>query len=389
MVATPFSCRTNWELSENKITFTLDKLKEDNIDIINLTESNPTKCNFHYPAEIVSSLSSKENLSYSPHSQGNLLARKAVSAYYKTMGLNVDEDAIFLTSSTSEGYCYLFRILADTGDNVIFPRPSYPLFQFLTDLNDVKMKNYSLAYDKAWSVDFDSLLEEISIKTKAVAVVNPNNPTGSFIKECEKSKLNKICKENNLAIISDEVFFDFCFDENKKYPSFVENDEVLTFALGGLSKTLGMPQMKLSWIIISGPDDLVEEAKARLDVVADTFLSVNTPVQNACPVWLSKRVEIQQQMLNRIKCNLTFLEKELDNSKADLLKTEGGWYVAFKISDKYKEEDLVLELLKKDHVFVHPGYFFDFQDEPYVVVSLLPEQENFQKGIGRVINRLS
>lgn len=386
-----FSRRTNWPLSSNRIAQALDRLKKANIPIIDLTESNPTCCGFVYPSEnILQPLASDKNLRYDPQPQGSLEAREAVSRYYKEQGHEVAVERIFLTASTSEAYSYLFRLLADAGQEVLFPRPSYPLFQFLGDLNDVTLRHYSLEYLDRWCIDLKSLEEAVGPKMKAVVLVNPNNPTGSFIKKDELSVLNRICRAKNIPIISDEVFADFAFPGSKDAVSLVGNDAVLTFVLGGLSKTLLLPQMKLSWIIVSGPEELVKEACQRLEVIADTYLSVNTPVQNAVAGWLSAKEEFQSPVKQRTMDNLRFLEEAVKTTKCQLRKPEGGWYAVIRIPPTdISEEDLILELLEKDHVFVHPGYFFDFDEDGFLVVSLLPPSDDFKEGIQRIFQRIA
>jgi len=368
----------------------VDNLKKENVEILNLTESNPTKCGFRYPKRILKSLYDKKNFFYAPDAQGMLETRQAISEYYKTKNINVRPEQIFLTSSTSEAYSYLFRLLANPEDRILFPHPSYPLFQFLGDLNDVALDFYALQYLDQWVIDFGSLKDLITSHTKSIVLVNPNNPTGSFFRMYELEELNGLCQKNRLSIICDEVFHDFSINPHENHLSLINNKSVLTFVLGGFSKTLGLPQMKLSWIVISGPDDLVKEASARLEVIADTYLSVNTPVQNACRVWLKYKKDLQSQILNRIRNNFSLLKKLFSsNSPCQLLNMEGGWYGVLKLPLHYSEEQIVLDCLKEDHVFVHPGYFFDFLDEPYIVLSLLPQEAIFEKGLTRILNRVS
>ena len=386
-----FSKRTNWPLSSNRIAKALDRLKKANIPIIDLTESNPTRCGFVYPSQrILQPLASDKNLRYEPQPQGSLVARQAISRYYKEQGHEVAVDRIFLTASTSEAYSYLFRLLADAGEEVLFPRPSYPLFQFLGDLNDVALNYYPLVYTDHWYIDLPQLEECVQPATKAVILVNPNNPTGSFIKKDELSVLNRICQTKNIPIISDEVFADFAFPGSKDAVSLVNNDAVLTFVLGGLSKTLLLPQMKLSWIIVSGPEELAKEACQRLEMIADTYLSVNTPVQNAVAGWLSRKEEFQAPVKQRTLDNLRFLEEAVKTTECQLLNPEGGWYAVIWIPlPKISEEEFILQLLEKEHVFVHPGYFFDFEQEGFLVVSLLPAADIFKEGIRRILQRIA
>ena len=386
-----FSQRTNWPLSSNRIAQTLDQLKKTNVPFIDLTESNPTRCGFNYPApEILQPLASEANLRYAPDPQGSLPAREAVVHYYKSQGVTVLPEQVFLAASTSEAYSYLFRLLVDAGQEVLFPRPSYPLFQFLGDLNDVALRYYPLEHSDRWRINLEALENTTGPGTKAVVLVNPNNPTGSYIRRDELAALNGVCRRKGTAIICDEVFWDFPLTERIDRVSLAGNGEVLTFVLGGVSKTLALPQMKLSWIIVSGPADLVHDARQRLEVIADTYLSVNTPVQNAVAGWLSSREEFQGQIKRRTLDNLRFLEEAVKTTQCQLLKPEGGWYAVIRIPlGKISEEEFVLELLEKDHVFVHPGYFFDFDEEGFLVVSLLPPADISKEGIKRIFQRIT
>ena len=281
-----FSRRCDWELATNKVTSLYQELKNEGADIIDLTVSNPTRCGFEYPQQdILQALTHPDNLKYQADSQGLLKAREAVCRIYQEQGIAVNPQNIFLTASTSEAYSYLFRLIVNPSESVLFPSPSYPLFQFLGELNDVQLRYYSLKYDQQWIMDFESLKNEIQADSKAVVLVNPNNPTGSYVSEAEIEQLNRLCVSEGLAIISDEVFFEFAHD-SQPHPSLAKNSEVLTFVLGGLSKTLGLPQMKLGWILLNGPGAIVSEARQKLEIIADTYLSVNAPVQHAIPVWL-------------------------------------------------------------------------------------------------------
>ena len=386
-----FARRTDWPLASNKLTVALEHLREEETPILDLTESNPTRCGFSYPEEdIIRSLARSENLAYAPSPQGSFEVREAISSYYKEKGLLVSSEQIFLTASTSEAYSYLFRLLANPSDQVLFPHPSYPLFSFLGDLNDCIMDTYPLCYDGKWHIDLKAVSAILRHDTKALVLVNPNNPTGSFVRQEELEELNVLCQQHNTALICDEVFSDFSLDQNKTRTSLVNNTEVLTFVLGGISKTLGLPQMKLSWIVINGPQDLVRKASSRLEVIADTYLSVNTPTQNAFSIWLSYRKEIQEGINGRIRENYYFLKEQAEHVRGcELLATEGGWYAVLKIPDKYGEEEWALNFLNDDHVYVHPGYFFDFDTESFIIVSLLPPGNIFQDGIKRVLGRIT
>ncbi|MCK5580735.1 MAG: pyridoxal phosphate-dependent aminotransferase [Candidatus Omnitrophica bacterium] len=381
-----FAQRTAWQLSSNKITQVLTQLRESGEEILDLTESNPTRCGFSYPSEeIMDALQSPCNLEYRPSSQGLLSAREAVCAYYQRKNVEITPDQVFLTASTSEAYSFLFRLLANPGEEILFPRPGYPLFEFLIDLNDLKWRTFPLVYKEGWHVDLEGLASEVSEQTRAVVLVNPNNPTGSFIDATQRETINKICG-GKIPIICDEVFEDYVFDEGLESFSLVNNQENLTFVLGGLSKTLALPQMKVSWIVVSGPKDDVQESIKRLEIIADTYLSVNTPAQNALPKWLGLRNVIQKDILTRVRQNRDLiLGQASSHLSCRVLDAQGGWYVVLKVGQR-DEEQFVLNLLEQDHVFVHPGYFFDFPDEGYIVLSLLPLSDVFEKGVTRILN---
>jgi alanine-synthesizing transaminase len=384
-----FARRTDWELTPNKISGILDDFKARGQAVLDLTESNPTRCGLVYPhKELLSALSDDRNMVYSPSTKGLLASREAVAAYYAQKNIHVSPEQIFLTASTSEAYSFVFRLLADPGQSILFPAPSYPLFDFLVDLNDLERGFYPLEYADRWMVDFDGVEENMNENTKALVTVNPNNPTGSFIKKDELTRLNKICKARQCALISDEVFFDYAWGSSADTVSFAGNQENLTFTMGGLSKTLGLPQMKLSWTIVSGPQDVVKDAINRLEVIADTYLSVNTPVQNALTSWLTLRPGIQKTIIDRVRINRDYLLTNFDAKFGNLLQTEGGWYNIIKLADGIDEEEIVEELLVKDYVYVHPGYFFNFSEEPYLILSLLPPPETFSEGAQRILARL-
>ena len=363
-----FSKRTQWDKGLNDLHQTLEALRSSGTDVIDATESNPTRCGFDYPAQWVAALADPRNLTYDPQAVGLPSAREAVGEFCA-----FDPQHTILTASTSESYSFLFRLLLDPHDHVLIPSPSYPLFQFLLELNDASYDYYPLKYDNAWFLDFDALEALVGPRTKAIVLVNPNNPTGSYIKDEEMFLLNIFCKKHGLAIISDEVFMDYRLEDGP-FATLKGNSDVLTFVLGGLSKALALPQMKLGWILTSGPQAQVKEALARLEIIADTYLSLNTPVQHALPVWLSCASKIQQQIIERVKGNLAVLTA----SGLDVLHVEGGWYAVIHIPN-IKEEALVLELLSKHHILLHPGFFFDFTENGHMVVSLLPNPEHFDK----------
>jgi len=353
--------------------------------ILDLTESNPTRAGFEYPEkEILEALASPASMVYEPASRGLMVAREAVSRYYG--GHSVDPDRIHLTASTSEGYSWLFKLLTDFGDSVLIPHPSYPLFEFLAALEGVELRSFELEYihPSGWRIDFDSLESAIDGGTRAVILVNPNNPTGSYLKRDELERLNQICARHSVALIVDEVFSDYAFDEDdRRVHSLVDNSDVLTFVLNGFSKILALPQMKLGWIVTAGPGRA--EAIERLDLIADTFLSVGTPIQHAAARLLELRHQMQSRILDRVKRNYRVLKESTDGSPIRLLTTEGGWYATLEVPRINTEEEWVLKLLEEDGVLVHPGYFFDFPKEAFLIASLLPQPEVFDEAVNRIL----
>jgi aspartate/methionine/tyrosine aminotransferase len=293
---------------------------------------------------------------------------------------------IFLTTSTSEGYSYVFRTLCDPGDEVLIPSPSYPLFDFLAEIQDVKLVRYPLLYDHGWQIDFHALEQVITARTRAVIVVHPNNPTGHFTKPSEMARLNDVCSVRQMAIIADEVFLDFALDEESA-ASFAANSGTLTFTLSGLSKISGLPQMKLAWLVVSGPENLKRDAAGRLEVIADTYLSVNTPVQLAMPAFMEQRHSFQEQIRSRVRGNLKELDRFLSRQNAcRRLVVEGGWYAVLRVPAVRSDEDLAIELLTSKNVCVHPGHFYDFQSDGFLVVSLITPGTVFSRGITAIFH---
>jgi hypothetical protein len=332
-------------------------------------------------------------LRYEPNPRGLLIARQAVAEYYQQRGEKIDPDQIHLTVSTSEAYMFLFKLLTDNGQNVLVPQPSYPLFEFLAGFEGVELAPHRLVYHEEkeeWRIDFDSVNAAINSQTRAIMLVNPNNPTGSFVKREELAELNRLCAEHGLALIVDEVFSDYAFSADPALiPTLAGNSEVLTFVLSGLSKILGLPQMKLGWIVVNGPEDLRRQAQEYLDLLADAYLSVSTPIQHAAPLWLKLQPLLQDQIKERIKANLESLQKQFGHHpNYHLLRTEGGWYAVIALPFLQREEKFVLLTLERDNVLVHPGYFFDFPHEGFLVVSILPPPEIFCEGAGRLWERI-
>ncbi len=421
-----FSKRTNWQLAPNRLTWAVEELLAAGVPLLDLTASNPTRVGLEYDAETILGALGSANptlaakgaarmghpvLDYDPQAKGLLGAREAVAEYYRAdhhrseSGVDVDAERIVLTTSTSEGYSFVFRLLCNAGDELLVPKPSYPLFEFLADLQDVKLAPYPLIYDHGWQMDFHSLERTAAERTRGVVVVHPNNPTGSYVKEREREQLNAFCRERGLAVVVDEVFLDYgmnCAQENtgslqrlgrddsarkmQLHESFAGNNEVLTFTLSGLSKIAALPQMKVAWVVTSGPEKVVREAMARLEVIADTYLSMNAPVQWAVPILLEQRKSIQRQLLERVRANLSELDRQLAGQKAcERLEVEGGWYAVLRVPVTRSDEELAIELVREKHVLVHPGHFYDFAGDGYLVVSLIGEEREFGEGMGRVL----
>jgi hypothetical protein len=384
-----FARRTNWELSENPLSLALAQRRAGGKRVLDLTESNPTTVGINYPSEILlGEFKDRNNLIYAPEAAGLLRTRTAVSEYFAVRGTVVPPEHITLTASTSEAYSFLFRLLADPGDKILLPAPSYPLFSYLAGLNDVEPVYYQLDFDGAlWRIDFDSM--ERAAKAggvKAVILVSPNNPTGSFILPDELLRLNALCARRGLAIISDEVFSDYLFgDACGQYTSLASNPAVLSFALGGLSKALALPQMKLGWIAANGPESLLKDALVRLEVICDTYLSVNTPVQNACVRWLAQSQLIQAEVLRRAQENLSFVTQEAEKAGIFIYPVSGGWSAILRPELNAGEDEWAVRLLEETGVNVHPGFYFDFAVDGHIVLSLLPRPEVFCEGIRRIM----
>ena len=385
-----FSHRTDWKLTPNRFTQAQQELRAAGRELLDLTISNPTRAELHYDAEaILQALVNPKALDFDPQPKGLLSAREAVAAYYRRQHDDVDAESIILTTSTSEGYSYLFRLLCNVEDEILVPKPSYPLFEFLADLQDVKLVPYPLLYDHGWQIDCPSLYKAVNHRTRAVVVVHPNNPTGSFVAEEERTALNNFCREYKLSLIADEVFLDYAHDGAPR-PTFAANQDVLTFTLSGVSKISGLPQMKLAWIVTSGPAEAVSAALARMEVIADTYLSMNAPVQLAAPALLEQRHSIQPLLLDRVRANLNELDRALAKQKTcRRLDVEGGWYAVLRVPVTQSDEDLAIQILRKLSVLVHPGHFYDFSGDGHLIVSLITPTQDFHKGIAQVLGLLN
>jgi alanine-synthesizing transaminase len=431
-----FSERTNWRLTQNRFTQAVEEVRARGTRVLDLTASNPTRVGLEYDSRaILEGLRSQRALDYDPQAKGLLSVREAVARYYgercsrgeRDVASNVstdryanlrrqfqvDPERIVLTTSTSEGYSYVFRLLCNAGDELLVPKPSYPLFEFLADLQDVRLVPYPLIYDHGWQTDFHSMEKAVTARTRGVVVVHPNNPTGSYVHAGELGTLNEFCRVHGLAVIVDEVFLDYALRGEisaaeavelrstlqpmaavptlfSAAPSFAGNQDVLTFTLSGLSKISALPQMKVAWVVTSGPAEQVQVAMARLEVIADTFLSMNAPVQWAVPAMLAQRESIQGQLLERVRRNLRELDRQLGAQKAcQRLSVEGGWYAVLRVPVTRSDEELAIELVMKKAVLVHPGHFYDFESDGYLVLSLIAPEVDFGEGIRRLLEFLS
>jgi alanine-synthesizing transaminase len=383
-----FSHRTNWPLTPNAFTRALEEVSASGKEILDLTVSNPTEAGLRLDAQVVlGALTNPKAMGYDPQPRGLLEARKAVCQYYRESHdvLDFNPERLVLTTSTSEAYSYVFRLLCNPGDEILVPKPSYPLFEFLADLSDVKLVPYPLIYDHGWQIDLDSLYKAATSLTRAVILVHPNNPTGSYVSTEEKSALNAFCSSHDLALIVDEVFLDYAHNGAPRF-SFVSNTDALTFTLSGLSKISALPQMKLAWVVTSGPSDMVAQAEARLEIIADTFLSMNAPVQLAAAVLLDQRKQVQPVLLDRVRLNLRELDRQLaDTPSCTRLKVEGGWYAVVRVPAVRSDENLAIDLLRSQAVVVHPGHFYDFPNDVYLVLSLITEPLVFYEGVSRFL----
>jgi alanine-synthesizing transaminase len=390
-----FSNRTNWPLTRNRFTLALDELRASGTPLLDLTASNPTQCGFHYDSTaILSAFQNPATLTYDPQPKGTLAARREVARYYlDDHQTTIDPDSLILTTSTSEAYSYAFRLLCNPGDQLLLPKPSYPLFEFLAGLQDVRLIPYPLAYAHGWLIDFHSLENAITACTRAILLVHPNNPTGSYVHPEELVRLNALCKKHNLALIVDEVFLDFPFDSPPR-KTFVANSEALTFTLSGLSKISALPQMKIAWLAVTGPDSQVRPALDRLEIIADTYLSLSAPAQAALPALLAQRHSLRPQLLTRIRENRVHLQSQLrSHPVCELLHAEAGWYAILRYSTNSSahasDEDLAIHLLRHHHVLLHPGHFYDFPSNGYLVLSLITPQAVFQTAVERILRELA
>jgi alanine-synthesizing transaminase len=379
-----FAERTQWNLAANRLSQSLARLRAEKLQVLDLTASNPTECGFKYDgAAILKAFINPGALKYHPDPRGLAAARQTVADYYAARGVKVSLQDLLLTTSTSEAYTFVFRLLCNPEDEILVPSPSYPLFDFLAEIEDVKLVRYPLRYDHGWHIDLHALERSITTRARGIVVVHPNNPTGHFVKAQELKRLNEVCASHGLAIIADEVFLDFALGEEKP-ASFTQNQAALTFTMSGLSKIAGLPQMKVAWLCLSGPEPAKREAMARLEVIADTYLSMNAPAQLALPALLAQRFAFQQQLMARVRKNLEELDRQLrENPHCSRLEVEGGWYAVVRVPATRPDEELAIALLEERGVYVHPGHFYDLA-EGYIVVSLITPERDFALGMEQV-----
>jgi alanine-synthesizing transaminase len=371
----------------NALSQRLASLKAEGIPFVDLTEANPTRGGFPYPADLLQALSDERALYYEPQPFGLEMTREAVAVDHARRGARVHPSQVVLTASTSEAYSWLFKLLCDPGDQVLVPRPSYPLFEYLTRLETIETLTYDLEYHGRWEIDVASLVRALTPRTRAVLIVSPNNPTGSYLKRRELEQLSDLCLERHLALVVDEVFADYPLDA----PADVVTDvalksEALTFTLGGLSKLAGLPQVKLAWIVVGGAPTQRTPVLDALELIADSYLSVSTPVQVATADLLARGAGIRTGILARVRANFASLREAAKSfPETTVLTCEGGWYAVVRVPATAPEEHLVLGLLDRERILVHPGYFFDFPREAYLVTSLLPKPDVFDDAAARML----
>lgn len=385
-----FSARTRWDLRTNRLDAIREEKRAAGEVVLDLTESNPTNVGLDYPEDLLAPLAEARGLRYEPMPFGLPSGREAVAADFARRGFPIDASRVVLTASTSEAYAFLLKLLCDPGDEVLVPRPGYPLFEYLAGLENVRPVAYPFEHDGEWHLDLAALRERATSRARALVVVSPNNPTGAFLKRSELEALEAFCAERGLALVADEVFADYAFRADPRRAGSVARDgEALAFALGGLSKSCGLPQLKLAWMAVAGPEPRRREALARLEVVADTYLSVGTPVQRALPALLARRAELQEPIAERVAATLAALRQRLPpGCPASLLEPEGGWYAVLRIPATLPESQRVERLLAERNVLVQPGYFFDFPREAFLVLSLLPRPGAFDLGVERILDSL-
>jgi len=386
-----FSSRTNWDFRPTPLYELVEKMRAAGEPMIDLTESNPTRCGFRYqPDHLIPPAVLQKSVFYDPDPRGLLEARQAIAEWYHRQNIAVDPQSIVLTSSTSEAYSFLLQLLCDAGEAIAVPKPGYPLFEYLCRLSDVHCNSYRLAYDGEWHIDIQSVEEILSERTKALVLVHPNNPTGSFVKKEERTGIVSLTRDSGVPLIVDEVFGAFPIGQDgRRHESFAGSQETLTFTLNGLSKVAALPQMKLAWIVISGPVDQRTDALQRLEVIADTFLSVGTPIQHSLKTILTDSAPLTARIRERISANLKHASLAFSStSPVSLFKCEGGWNAVLRLPATKSDEQWASDLLIEKKVLTHPGHLFEFELGSCIVVSLMPEPEVFSTGIRGIADQV-
>ncbi|MDE3063295.1 MAG: pyridoxal phosphate-dependent aminotransferase [Acidobacteriota bacterium] len=380
-----FSRRTNWNTEESELAQAHRARLAAGLPIADLTASNPTRCGFEYDGDLLTVLADPRARDYDPQPLGLLAAREAVCRYYAEHKVIVEPEQVVLTTSTSEAYSFLFRLLCDSGSEILTLQPGYPLFDFLAVLDDVQVRSAGLVYDHGWQIDPEGLRRATTPRTRAIVLVHPNNPTGHFTKPWETEVLGALCREHGLSLIVDEVFLDYSLGaEQASFAMGLQGVQV--YVVSGLSKIAGLPQMKAAWVVATGPK--CKQALARIEVIADTFLSMNAPVQWAMAAWLDGRGQIQVQIRERVQANLAELDRQLAQQEATRrLDIEGGWYAVLRIPAVQLDDQTVRELLDRG-VWVHPGYFFGMESSGWLVVSLLTRSAEFSTGVTALFDYL-
>lgn len=384
-----FSRRTSWTTEPNPLSRLIAMFRHDETPFRDLTVSNPAQCGFQYlNAQLLKPFLDPENLKYEPDPHGLMSAREAICRYYASKGIALQPSRVFITAGTSEAYSFIFRLIFEPGDALLAPQPSYPLLDYLAGLNDIRVERYRLDPLNRWEINLKGHYTLKEVEAKGLLAVNPNNPTGNFVHQPELAEINLFCKKRGMVVIADEVFLDYPFGDDKGIVSCALNRHNLAFTLSGISKIVGLPQMKLSWIVVSGPDPVAEEAAKRLEIISDTYLSAGTPTQRALPHWLGMQKMIQQEILQRLRNNYGYLKQKFSHSgPVRLFPVEGGWHATLQLSSEQTDEEWACLLLKKDQVLTHPGYLFDFHEGSYLVLSLLVPEGRFQEGIEKIARR--
>jgi alanine-synthesizing transaminase len=376
--------RTRWKLDDNALSRAAAEARLRG-PVLDLTESNPTRVGLSAGAEMLGELAHPRGATYEPVAVGHDDARGAIAAYYRDKGIIIDPTRVVVSASTSEAYGWLFKLLCDRDDTVLVPQPSYPLFDYLAALEDVRLVPYPLLRDERCAIDLAALEAALDERTRAILLVHPNNPTGTFVRHAEAEALETLAQKHGLALIVDEVFGDYAHRDGDWLPSFAGRGNALTFVLSGLSKVVALPQLKLGWIVVDGPADA---AFARLEIIADTYLSVATPIQRALPSILGNRASVQATIRARVAHNLAMLDALLgEHPSVRRAAADGGWSAVIEVP---RTRDDWAEVLVRDAgVLVQPGWFFDFEREGVLVISLLPEPAVFAAGAAAMLARIT